>query len=65
MEKSAVQSDNNTRLSIGRKYGEKVLIGNAWVWIEKKGENGVVLHINAPPEVRVYREELLNQEKKG
>lgn len=60
-----VQDNGNTRLSIGRKYGEKVLIGTAWVWIEKKGENGVVLHINAPPTVKVYREELLNQEMKG
>lgn len=49
-------------LVLTRKLGEKVLIGpNIWVTVVDIEANKVRLGITAPPEVEIWREELLQE----
>lgn len=50
---------------ITRRIGESVVIGNVVVRINDILESRVKLGIEAPPNVKVLRQELLNRKNKG
>lgn len=50
-------------LVINRRWGESFLIGAALVTVSKSSGNHVSLRVEAPPEVRVIRTELIRRPK--
>jgi carbon storage regulator len=50
-------------LVLARKEGEAVLIGDdTWVRVVSLGQNTVRLGVEAPPDVRILREELVDDD---
>jgi len=50
-----------TSLTLNRRSGESLIIGNAVVTVTGKGQ--IKVHIAAPPDVRVVRSELVDRKE--
>ena len=59
------KNPNHTRrLTLKRRYGERVQIGEAWLYVERKGDYVIALHIDAPDHVKILREELVPEDER-